>query len=77
MIEFDPTLVHDWLSRSARRFPGKAALVCGEQRMETFMVQKYIEFLENLTRTPKGKIDKKQLKSVGIKGFSIKGCRVN
>jgi len=32
MIEFDPTLVHDWLSRSARRFPDKVALVCGEQR---------------------------------------------
>ena len=32
MIEFDPTLVHEWLSRSARRFPDKVALVCGEQR---------------------------------------------
>jgi long-chain acyl-CoA synthetase len=32
MIEFDPTLVHEWLSRSARRFPDKAALVCGDQR---------------------------------------------
>jgi len=45
--------------------------------METFMVPKYIEFLENLPKTPNGKIDKKQLKSVGIKGFSVKGCRVN
>jgi long-chain acyl-CoA synthetase len=32
MIEFDPTLVHGWLSRSARRFPEKTALICGEQR---------------------------------------------
>jgi long-chain acyl-CoA synthetase len=32
MIEFDPTLVHEWLSRSARRFPDKVAIVCGEQR---------------------------------------------
>jgi amino acid adenylation domain-containing protein len=32
MIEFDPTLVHEWLSRSARRFPEKVALVCGRQR---------------------------------------------
>ena len=32
MIEFDPTLVHDWLSRSVRRLPDKVALVCGEQR---------------------------------------------
>jgi acyl-CoA synthetase (AMP-forming)/AMP-acid ligase II len=32
MYEFDPTLVHDWLSRSARRFPDKVALVCEQQR---------------------------------------------
>lgn len=32
MIEFDPTLVHDWLSRSARRMPDKEALVSGQQR---------------------------------------------
>lgn len=31
MIEFDPVLVHDWLSRSARRFPDKEALVCGAE----------------------------------------------
>ncbi|MHC4074158.1 MAG: class I adenylate-forming enzyme family protein [Planctomycetota bacterium] len=31
--------------------------------METFMVPKYIEFMENLPKTPNGKIDKKQLKS--------------
>ncbi|MBW8041242.1 MAG: AMP-binding protein [Planctomycetes bacterium] len=33
MIEFDPTLVHEWLSRSARRFPDKEALICGKQRL--------------------------------------------
>ncbi|MHC4430272.1 MAG: AMP-binding protein, partial [Planctomycetota bacterium] len=32
MFEFDPTLVHEWLRRSARRLPDKVALVCGEQR---------------------------------------------
>ena len=32
MIEFDPTLVHEWLSRSAQRFPDKVALICGQQR---------------------------------------------
>ena len=32
MFEFDPTLVHEWLSRSARRFQDKVALVCGQQR---------------------------------------------
>ena len=31
-MEFDPTLVHGWLRRSARRFPDKEALVCGRQR---------------------------------------------
>lgn len=31
MIEFDPTLVHEWLRRSARRFPDKTALICGRQ----------------------------------------------
>ena len=32
MIEFDPILVHEWLSRSAKRFPDKVALICGQQR---------------------------------------------
>ena len=32
-IEFDPTLVHEWLRRSARRFPDKEALICGNQRL--------------------------------------------
>jgi len=31
--------------------------------METFMVPKYIEFVDGLPKTPNGKIDKKQLKS--------------
>lgn len=29
---FDPTLVHEWLARSAERFPGKTALVAGNER---------------------------------------------
>lgn len=32
MFEFDPTLVHEWLVRSARRLPDKVALICGAQR---------------------------------------------
>ena len=32
MFEFDPTLIHDWLCRSARRFPDKEALICGQER---------------------------------------------
>jgi len=35
---------------------------CSEN-METFMVPKYIEFMDNLPKTPNGKIDKKQLES--------------
>ena len=31
--------------------------------METFMVPKYIEFMDSLPKTPNGKIDKKQLKN--------------
>ena len=32
MVEFDPTLVHDWLSRSAERFGEKEAIIFGRQR---------------------------------------------
>ncbi len=31
-MKFDPILVHEWLSRSARRTPDKEALVCGAKR---------------------------------------------
>ncbi len=31
-ITFDPILVHEWLSRSAQKTPGKEALVCGAKR---------------------------------------------
>jgi acyl-coenzyme A synthetase/AMP-(fatty) acid ligase len=31
--------------------------------METFMVPKYIEFMDSLPKTPNGKIDKKLLKA--------------
>ena len=55
----------------------KQVLKYCSKNMETFMVPKYIEFLENLPKTPNGKIDKKQLKSAGKKGFSIKASRFN
>jgi len=35
---------------------------CSEN-METFMVPKYVEFMDSLPKTPNGKIDKKQLKA--------------
>jgi long-chain acyl-CoA synthetase len=31
-VLFDPVLVHEWLERSAVRFPHKVALVCGDER---------------------------------------------
>jgi acyl-coenzyme A synthetase/AMP-(fatty) acid ligase len=34
--------------------------------MESFMVPKYIEFMDNLPKTPNGKIDKKHLKAVEV-----------
>jgi len=33
MINFDPTLIHDWLVRSARCTPNKEAIVCGRDRL--------------------------------------------
>jgi len=32
-MRFDPVLVHDWLSRTAQRFPDKTALVCDGRRL--------------------------------------------
>lgn len=32
MMEFDPVLVHEWLTRSARRVPEKEAVICGRER---------------------------------------------
>ncbi len=33
MIQFDPTLMHDWLTRSSEKHPDKTAVVFGDQRM--------------------------------------------
>lgn len=44
-MEFDPTLVHDWLRRSVRRFPDKEALVCGQQRFTYRMLDRLTEHL--------------------------------
>jgi len=45
MIEFDPILVHDWLSRSARRFPDKEALICGQERWTYQMLDHHSDLL--------------------------------
>lgn len=34
-MEFDPTLVHEWLSRSARRNPDKDAIISESSRDRT------------------------------------------
>jgi acyl-coenzyme A synthetase/AMP-(fatty) acid ligase len=36
------------------------------ENMEIFMVPKYIEFMDELPKTPNGKIDKKKLKAMEI-----------
>jgi long-chain acyl-CoA synthetase len=41
MLEFDPVLVHDWLTRSARRFPHKTALVCAQERWTYKALDRY------------------------------------
>ena len=45
MIEFDPMLVHDWLRRSARRFPDKVALVCGQERWTYGQLDRHTDHL--------------------------------
>ncbi len=45
MVEFDPTLVHDWLRRSARRFPDKVALICDQQRWTYKALDEYSDHL--------------------------------
>ena len=43
--------------------PKKQVLKYCSENMETFMVPKYIEFMDSLPKTANGKIDKKQLKA--------------
>ena len=42
-MRFDPVLIHDWLTRTARRQPGKTALISRGQRLT------YREIEENST----------------------------
>jgi long-chain acyl-CoA synthetase len=44
-VEFDPVLVHEWLRRSARRFPDKEALICGPQRWTYKALDQYTDHL--------------------------------
>jgi len=50
--------------------PEKQVLKYCAANMETFMVPKYIEFMDSLPKTPNGKIDKKQLKAKAEAGIS-------
>jgi acyl-CoA synthetase (AMP-forming)/AMP-acid ligase II len=45
MIEFDPTLVHEWLSRNAKLHPDKEALICNEQRWTYSAIDKHTSHL--------------------------------
>ena len=45
------------------RMTEKEVLKFCSGHMETFMVPRYIEFMDSLPKTPNGKIDKKRLKS--------------
>jgi len=47
MIKFDPILVHDWLSRSARRFPDKVALIYGQERWTYKALDQRTNYLAN------------------------------
>lgn len=44
-VEFDPTLVHEWLNHSARRFPDKEAIICGQQRWTYKAIDRYTDHL--------------------------------
>jgi amino acid adenylation domain-containing protein len=45
MIEFDPTLVHDWLRRTAERSPDKTAIISGDDRWSYRGLDNYSERL--------------------------------
>jgi long-chain acyl-CoA synthetase len=45
---FSPTLVHEYLSRSASRFPDKIALVCGEERWTYRALDQYSDYLAHV-----------------------------
>jgi amino acid adenylation domain-containing protein len=45
VIEFDPTLVHDWLRRSSQKFPDKVALVCGQERWTYRQIDRHTDHL--------------------------------
>ena len=55
------------VSATAVNLTEKEVLKYCSKNMETFMVPKYVEFMDNLPKTPNGKIDKKQLKSMEVK----------
>ena len=48
----------------------KLVLKCGLANMESFMVRKYIEFVDSLPKTPRERIDKQQLKGKEEPGIS-------
>ncbi|MBN1972121.1 MAG: acyl--CoA ligase [Sedimentisphaerales bacterium] len=49
-IEFEPVLVHEWLRRSAMRFPDKNALICNHQRWTYKALDKHTDYLAGFLR---------------------------
>ena len=50
MIEFDPTLVHQWLNRSAQKNPDKPAILCGQETLTYQQLDQYSTRLANHLR---------------------------
>ena len=68
-LEEDELKVAVVLHRGKEIDPSELAAHCSE-RMPKFMVPRYVEFVEELPRTPTGKIEKHQLRSRGDGGIT-------
>lgn len=51
-MESDPTLVHDWLRRSAQRVPEKEAIVCGQERWTYAQLDAHTDRMAATLRDP-------------------------
>ncbi len=47
---FNPTLVHEYLALSAKKFPDKAALICGKERWTYQSIDQYSDLLADILR---------------------------
>ena len=65
------------VSKTQNSLDEKSVLKHCKDNMEIFMVPKYIDFIEELPKTPNGKIDKKALKSASIEELEKTGASNN